>query len=76
MEATHDFKIGDKVKGDFISDGEVWKISDYGVHVRRKSTESEKKMCGNAGEYTYQVFHFKPTHHKQTSVEKLKHYTT
>jgi hypothetical protein len=49
-------------KGDRVTNGErngvVWKVSDIGVHVRYDDG-------------LFQVFHFNPYHHSQTSISKL-----
>ena len=40
--------------------GTVWKVSDKGVHVRYDNG-------------MFEIFHFKPYHHKQTSIDALRH---
>lgn len=60
------FEVGDLVeKLDKSETGEVWKMSEKGVHVRYK----RKGLIENY--FDYEVFHFKPTHHMQTHVNQL-----
>ncbi len=58
------FSVGDLVTATNIGNecnGVVWKVSEYGVHVRYG--EGEKTM--------FQVFHFNPNHHMQTPISSL-----
>jgi hypothetical protein len=52
------FKVRDGIVSDG-KEGEVWKITDEAIHVR-----FENGM--------FQKFHFKPYHHKQSSISELK----
>jgi hypothetical protein len=55
------FSINDRVHKDGNT-GTVTRVSDKAVHVRYDNDFFEK-------------FHFEPTHHMQTSITALKHYT-
>lgn len=57
-----EFKKGDKVRS-CHGNGTVWKISEIGVHVKIEDR--------NGNVTSFAVFHFKPYHHMQTSVDKL-----
>jgi hypothetical protein len=60
------FKKGDSVLSRSAHNsekvGEVWKVSDYGVHVR----------YGKGDNASFEVFHFNPHHHTQTPITLLE----
>jgi len=63
-----DFKVNDKIISDskFSKEqtGEVWKISELGVHVRFWDVKHNK--------YMYQIFRHERTHHMHSLIEELK----
>lgn len=62
---NHNFQIGDPVYwSGYNKLGEVHKISEKGVHVKYRENHPIHK-------YSYQVFHFNPTHHMQTHINQL-----